>query len=94
VPPQAVDHPFAGLVIRSVLVCYAAWGSVVVFDLVACESKRPGNCEPQRAELRGAATAIPGTLLAWLADSPMTGSGRGTSGRTSSRTTPDPRKQS
>lgn len=69
-----VDHPFAGLVIRSVLVCYAAWGSVVVVDLVACETKRPGTCEPQRSELRGAATAIPGTLLAWLADSPVSGS--------------------
>lgn len=72
-PPQDVDHPFAGLIIRSVLVCYAAWGSVVIVDLVACETKRPGTCEPQRAEVRGAATAIPGTLLAWLAESPLGG---------------------
>lgn len=68
-----MDHPFASLIIRSVLVCYATWGSVVIVDLVACETKRPGTCEPQRAELRGAATAIPGTLLAWLAESPISG---------------------
>jgi hypothetical protein len=71
--PRVVDHPFAGLIIRSVLVCYAAWGSVVIVDLVACESKRPGTCDPQRSEIRGAATAIPGTLLAWLAESPIGG---------------------
>ena len=84
-PPNAVDHPFAGLVIRSVLVCYAAWGSVVIFDLASCETKRPGNCEPQRSELRGAAMAIPGTLLAWLADSPA--SGRPSAGRKTTRST-------
>lgn len=68
-----MNHPFATLIIKAVLVCYSAWGTVVVADLVNCELRRPGQCEPQRAELRGAATAIPGTLLAWLADSPLTG---------------------
>jgi len=63
---------FAELVIKSVLVCYAAWGSVVIGDLVVCEYRKPGTCESQRAEVRGAAAAIPGTLLAWLADSPLT----------------------
>lgn len=72
-----MDHPFAGLIIRSVLVCYAVWGSVVIVDLVTCETKRPGTCEPQRSELRGAATAIPGTLLAWLAESPISGGASG-----------------
>lgn len=66
-----MDHPFARLVIRSVLVCYACWGAVVVTDLVVCESRNPGRCDAQRAEVKGAATAIPATLLAWLADSPL-----------------------
>lgn len=68
-----VNHPFAGLIIKSVITCYAVWGGVTIYDLAACESKRPGQCEPQRAELRGAMTTIPGTLLAWLADSPFSG---------------------
>lgn len=68
-----VNHPFAGLIIRSVITCYAVWSGVTIYDLAACESKRPGQCEPQRAELRGAMTTIPGTLLAWLADSPFSG---------------------
>ena len=68
-----MQNPFAGLVIKSVLLCYATWGSVVVFDLISCETKRPGECEPQRSELRGAATTIPGTLLAWMAESPING---------------------
>lgn len=66
-----MSHPFAGLIIRSVLLCYSVWGGVAVYDLMQCESKRPGQCEPQRSELRGAATSIPATLLAWLADSPV-----------------------
>lgn len=68
---RTLGNPFAGLVIRSILVCYAVWGSVVVADLVNCEARRPGTCEPQRSEMRGAAAAIPATLLAWLAESPV-----------------------
>lgn len=66
-----MENPFASLIIRSILVCYAAWGSVVVVDFANCEMKRPGACESQRSELRGVATAIPATLLAWLTDSPI-----------------------
>lgn len=65
-----MGDPLAGLIIRSILVCYAAWGSVSIIDLANCESKRPGTCESQRAELRGAVASIPATLLAWLTDSP------------------------
>jgi len=61
---------FANIIIRSVIGCYAAWGLVVITDLAVCESRKPGQCESQRSELRGAATTIPATLLAWLADSP------------------------
>jgi hypothetical protein len=68
-----LQHPFAGTIIRAVLVCYSVWGSAVVVDLATCEVKRPGKCGEQRAELRSAATAIPTTLLAWLADSPLSG---------------------
>lgn len=67
-----VKDQFANLIIRSVITCYAVWGAVVVSDLASCEARRPGQCEPQRSELRGAATTIPATLLAWLADSPIT----------------------
>jgi hypothetical protein len=68
-----LDHPFAGIIIRSVLVCYGTWGVVAIGDLVGCEMRRAGQCEAQRSEIRGAATAIPATLLAWLADSPVSG---------------------
>lgn len=68
-----MTHQFAGLIIKSVITCYAVWSGVTIYDLAACESKRPGECETQRAELRGAMTTIPGTLLAWLADSPFSG---------------------
>jgi hypothetical protein len=67
------NHPFASLVIRSVLAVYAIWGAVVIIDLFLCLRLPSAQCEPQRSELRGAATAIPATLLAWLADSPITG---------------------
>ena len=67
------DHPFAGLVIRSVLVAYGVWGMVVIADLFLCLRTAKQTCEPQRAELRGAAASIPATLLAWLADSPVNG---------------------
>ena len=62
---------FASLIMRSVVSCYAIWGTVVVTDFAACEARRPGQCDTQRAELRGVATTIPSTLLAWLADSPV-----------------------
>jgi hypothetical protein len=67
------DHPFAGLVIRSVLAGYAIWGAVVIADLFLCLSSSQPVCETQRAEVRGAAASIPATLLAWLADSPVNG---------------------
>lgn len=86
--PSSVNLPFAGLIIRSVLACYAVWGSVIVIDLAVCESKRPGQCESQRAELRGAAATIPATLLAWLADSPVNGR-TGTNRTTISTKRPD-----
>lgn len=66
-----VKDGFANLIIRSVITCYAVWGAVVVSDLASCEARRPGRCESQRSELRGVATTIPATLLAWLADSPI-----------------------
>ena len=62
---------FASLIIRSVLVCYGVWGLVLITDLALCESRKPGTCDAQRAEVRGAATTIPATLLAWMADSPV-----------------------
>lgn len=62
---------YSQLVIRSVIVFYGIWLSVLVIDLVSCSAKSVKACDEQRAELRGAATAIPATLLAWLADSPM-----------------------
>lgn len=64
---------FANLIIRSVLTCYGVWGAVLVGDLAICEYRRPGQCDTQRAAIGGAATAIPATLLAWLADSPLQG---------------------
>jgi hypothetical protein len=67
------DHPFAGLVIRSVLVAYSVWGLVTITDLFLCLRVAQQTCEPQRAEVRGAAASIPATLLAWLADSPIGG---------------------
>jgi hypothetical protein len=78
-----LEHPFASVIIRAVLVTYAVWGAVAVIDLGVCEAKRPGQCEASRSELRGAATTIPGTLLAWLADSPL--NGKTTSYKTSNR---------
>lgn len=66
-----MNSPFATLVIRSVIACYAVWGGVVIYDLASCEARKPGQCEPQRSELRGAMTTISSTLLAWLADSPF-----------------------
>lgn len=72
---NVVKDNFANLIIRSVITCYAVWGAVVVSDLASCEARRPGQCEPQRSELRGAATTIPATLLAWLTDSPITAAG-------------------
>lgn len=62
---------YSQLIIRSVIVFYSIWLSVLVIDLVSCSTKSDESCDEQRAELRGAATAIPATLLAWLADSPM-----------------------
>jgi hypothetical protein len=44
---------------------------VLVVDLVSCSFTKNNDCKEQRSELRGAATAIPATLLAWLADSPI-----------------------
>jgi hypothetical protein len=67
------DHPYGALIIRAVLAVYAVWGAVVIIDLMLCLRSPKPLCEPQRAEIRGAATAIPATLLAWLADSPITG---------------------
>lgn len=67
------SHPFAGLVIRSVLTAYAIWGAVIIADLFLCIHAAENNCEPQRSEVRGAAASIPATLLAWLADSPVNG---------------------
>lgn len=64
-------HPFASLVIRSVLTCYAVWGTTLVVDLAVCETRSPGRCAAQRTELSGATKTIPATLLAWLADSPL-----------------------
>lgn len=85
------DHPFANLVIKAVIVCFGIWGSVVVADLAGCEAKTPGKCEAQRSEVRNAATAIPSTLLAWLADSPLTGK---TTAAKVSRTRPKEDEQS
>ena len=62
---------FANLIIRAVLVCYGVWGAVLVGDLAVCEFRRPGQCDTQRAAIGAAAAAIPATLLAWLADSPL-----------------------
>jgi hypothetical protein len=73
--PVSMAGQFANLIIRSVIACYAVWGTTVIVDLAACEARRPGECNSQRAELRGAATTIPATLLAWLADSPVSSAG-------------------
>jgi hypothetical protein len=68
-----MDHPFAALVIKAVLVSYASWGAVTIADLGVCETRTPGRCEAQRSEVKGAAMAISTTLLAWLVDSPVKG---------------------
>lgn len=78
-----LEHPFASVIIRAVLVTYAVWGAVAVIDLGVCETRRPGQCEASRSEIRSAATTIPGTLLAWLADSPL--NGKSTASRTNVR---------
>lgn len=72
-PTPRLGHPFAQTVVRSVLCCYAIYGAVLVADLATCLA-RNGDCSTQRQEIKGAATMIPAALLAWLADSPLTGS--------------------
>ena len=62
---------YSQLIIRSIIVFYSIWLSVLVLDLLACTLNKSNSCDEQRSELRGAATAIPATLLAWLADSPI-----------------------
>jgi hypothetical protein len=66
-----LEHPFAAIIIKSVIGCYVVWGTAIVVDLGVCEYRKSGNCQEQRSELRNAATTIPATLLAWLADSPL-----------------------
>ena len=51
---------YSQLIIRSVIVFYSIWLSVLVIDLVSCSTKSDESCDEQRA-----------TLLAWLADSPL-----------------------
>lgn len=65
-------QPCSGLIIRAVLACYGIWVAALVVDLASCMAQRR-DCTDQRAELRGAATAIPATLLAWLNESPLRG---------------------
>jgi hypothetical protein len=71
-PPMRHPHPCAALIIRSVLVCYAVWGAALLADLTHCLSTGR-QCDAQRQELKGAATLVPATLLAWLAESPFPG---------------------
>lgn len=72
-PPEKENFKenYSRLIIRSVIVFYSVWLTVLVADLVTCSTKSQDSCDEQRAEVRGAATVIPATLLAWLTDSPM-----------------------
>lgn len=64
-------RPFSGLLIRAVLAVYVWQIGLISIALFNCETRNPGRCETQWAEARGAAGAIPATLLAWLTDSPL-----------------------
>jgi hypothetical protein len=64
-------YQYINLIIRSILVFYVTWIFVLVADLTHCVVTSKPSCESQRSELRGAASLIPATLLAWLADSPV-----------------------
>lgn len=87
-----INHPFAGLVVKAVLVCYATWGVVIVSDLASCEARTPGKCESQRTVITTAASTIPATLFAWISDSPMTPGGaiKAATGRIPRRKTEEP----
>ena len=66
-----IGHPFSTLLIRAVLAVYAWQIGLISVSLINCETRTPGKCETPWAEARGAAGAIPATLLAWLTDSPL-----------------------
>ena len=66
-----LHHPISALLIRAVLVVYLWQMLLITAGLVRCETQRPGTCDAQWAEARGAAGSIPATLLAWLTDSPL-----------------------
>lgn len=66
-----MPNPFARLLIRAVLVVYG-WQLVTITAAIAvCEGRTPSRCEVQWARAEGAASSIPATLLAWIADSPI-----------------------
>lgn len=80
-------HPFAKLVIRSVLFTFLIWGGVVVYNVVNCKTSGLDRCEAEVKEVGSTAIFVSSTLLAWLADSPLTGGDRSPTRRQARRTT-------
>jgi hypothetical protein len=56
-------------VIRCIVAFYASGIGIFAGDLVACEQRRPGECDNSRGRLEGAVTAAPAALLALLVKS-------------------------
>lgn len=67
---QDYKAKFVTVIIRTVIAFYACWFVVLIVDFGLCSRFKTSNCDAERSELRGAAMAIPATLLAWLAESP------------------------
>jgi hypothetical protein len=67
------DHPYAGIIVRFVLLVFSVTTATAVYDVISCERRSPGNCEAQRAVLAETSTRVPSVLFAWLADSPTSG---------------------
>jgi hypothetical protein len=70
-----MQHPFASMIVKFVLAVYTVITGTAVYDMVTCRSTKAGSCEAERSALGEVSTRVPAVLFAWLADSPVTGSG-------------------
>jgi len=86
-----MEHPFAGMVIRFVLVVYTVTIATSVYDVVRCSATASNACIAERAALIEVSNQVPMVLFAWLADSPL--SGRGSEKKPTERKVPVPRKK-
>ena len=85
------DHPYAGIIVRFVLLIFSVVTATAVYDVISCERSSPGNCEAQRAVLAETSTRVPSVLFAWLADSPMSGKSNAPKTATARKKPEDPR---